>query len=1096
MKTIEKELKKFNFPEILVDLHRNRKTGTLTVFTGDVTRKVFFDKGNAIFSSSTDEEERLGEMLIKLGKITIEQYDKSVELLKETGKRQGTILVELGYLTPKDLVLGVKSQVREIIYNLFQVEFAEYEFEEGPLPNREVITLQMSMGNLIYEGMKRMNNVVRMKRDMPDMDSVLVVNEEVEGCFRDIVLSPRDKAMLAAIDGSKTIRELVDSTPSATFEAMKTLYILYITGLVTVQEKQQVAEDHHPSLHGETEVSPSGADEVFHRRVNELFGNLYRLRPHELLGIDRTSDAKAVQDNYFKLVNEFHPDRAISSSDPIMTDKLITISEEIQKAYALLKEDDGRKSYFLNVGDPLLEITRHTYDEEAFKTELTKVSEDILSLREDADREPEKEEEHATESLNGISFRESSGIADYNSFEEKHDGFTEPSGDYVYIVDEDDEDRRDMTGHREADAAGAVSHEVPSSLDNTLEMSDAEQSEPVEETAEAGQDLLMAVIEDVIRTEDAERGEDEGTIGYERAEEPHSDSFVSGSHSELVGSGESPETAETDEQPQGFGIDELDLAGEMFFGINISVIDMSVHGIAIEVDRQLSVGKVYLMNFYDGDKTISVRAEVMRSQPVEPEAGSSIDDAMRFTVGMEFRDMTANLMQDIASFINKHKVDEKKMASYCMLNGIRVNDRLQIDPGEKNVLDLMKPCRVKAVSLSGMLIESEEDIGLYETVRINVSLRRGETISFMGSTISCTAAGRDPERYRIEIEVTDMSAADREKLKAFLMGISDSIPSGTSVAESEVGNEEPLEESQEQTTEAAVQPVAEKYEQAPEAYDKSLGQDVVNQGLVELISEIKVLLSEIRSELSVISAQRKTLVDSGSSLREVESIELAHDHAPEVQQEVVDDEPADIPKKSEQLTESVVDFLHEQDQEVSHVQDKPEPTIGESAQGKTASRKKLKTWHMMVPSLFLIAALASFLIISTPQKEKIVSQQPQNGEARKEVAQPVQKNQEQQRVATQDTKKLTPPPAVQKAPHTLELIASDATWLSATIDDKTTKEMLMKPGDRVTWTAKNGISLVIGNAAGVQVRFDGKEITMPGGKGKVVRLQLPMAKSS
>src|SRR4030043_2316072 len=106
MKDIEKELKKFNFPQILVDLYRNQKTGSLTVNTGDVTKKVYMEKGNAVFASSTDEDERLGETLIKLGKITIEQYDRSVELLKETGKRQGTILVEFGFLPPRDLVLG------------------------------------------------------------------------------------------------------------------------------------------------------------------------------------------------------------------------------------------------------------------------------------------------------------------------------------------------------------------------------------------------------------------------------------------------------------------------------------------------------------------------------------------------------------------------------------------------------------------------------------------------------------------------------------------------------------------------------------------------------------------------------------------------------------------------------------------------------------------------------------------------------------------------------------------------------------------------------------------------------------------------------
>jgi len=59
-------------------------------------KKVYLERGNAVFASSTDEDERLGETLIKLGKITIEQYDRSVELLKETGKRQEQFLLSLG----------------------------------------------------------------------------------------------------------------------------------------------------------------------------------------------------------------------------------------------------------------------------------------------------------------------------------------------------------------------------------------------------------------------------------------------------------------------------------------------------------------------------------------------------------------------------------------------------------------------------------------------------------------------------------------------------------------------------------------------------------------------------------------------------------------------------------------------------------------------------------------------------------------------------------------------------------------------------------------------------------------------------------------
>lgn len=166
-------------------------------------------KGDAIFASSTYEDDRLGEMLIKAGKITMEQYDKSVELLKKSGKRQGAILVELGYLTPKDLFWGVKYQVEEIIYSLFLLEDAEYEFIEGEIPSHEIITLKMSMGNLIYEGVKRIDNWTRIKNEMPDINIVLKLSTDPVTLFQEVELSPQDRKMLSMVDGTKKLKSLL-----------------------------------------------------------------------------------------------------------------------------------------------------------------------------------------------------------------------------------------------------------------------------------------------------------------------------------------------------------------------------------------------------------------------------------------------------------------------------------------------------------------------------------------------------------------------------------------------------------------------------------------------------------------------------------------------------------------------------------------------------------------------------------------------------------------------------------------------------------------------------------------------------------------------
>ncbi len=340
---LEGNIKTYSISKVLSYLNKKRYTGTLIVKTPVFTKKVFLVKGDAIFAASSYEDDRLGEMLIKAGKITLEQFEQSVNLLKKTGKRQGAILVELGYLTPKDLFWGVKYQVKEIIYSLFQLEDAEYEFIEGEVPANEVITLKMSMGNLIYEGLKRIDNWTRIKNEIPSVDSVLRLSTNPVMLFQDIELSSQDKKMLSMIDGRRSIKEIVDSSWVNSFEALKILYVLWSVGILeekkTTEILTQKTEDIEEQVSFNEIFQPltDETSEEFIHKVDRLYLNLNTLSDYELLEVDRDTDEETLKKNYYRLSREFHPDRYFSSTDPNIKDKLQAIFDSITNAYETLK---------------------------------------------------------------------------------------------------------------------------------------------------------------------------------------------------------------------------------------------------------------------------------------------------------------------------------------------------------------------------------------------------------------------------------------------------------------------------------------------------------------------------------------------------------------------------------------------------------------------------------------------------------------------------------------------------------------------------------------------------------------------------------------
>ncbi len=105
------------------------------------------------------------------------------------------------------------------------------------------------------------------------------------------------------------------------------------------------------------------------------------------------------------------------------------------------------------------------------------------------------------------------------------------------------------------------------------------------------------------------------------------------------------------------------------------------------------------------------------------------------------------------------------------------------------------------------------------------------------------------------------------------------------------------------------------------------------------------------------------------------------------------------------------------------------------------------------------------------------------------------------KVSVPTTQTPPPPAVVHKASkpalnaavpgHVLKVIATDDVWIKFSIDKKKPFDVLFKKGESRQWLMKKGVSLVIGNAAGVNLVFDGKPLKTGGKAGSVMRLKLP-----
>lgn len=341
------KLSQVPLPRLLAKLNREKVTGALSVSSGNFLKKIYYKDGSAIFASSNFEDDRLGEMLVKAGKITVEQYDRSVEILKKTGKRQGGILVELGYITPKDLFWGVKYQVREIIYSIFLFEKGDYEFTATENIPDEVITLRMSTGNLIYEGVKRIENWTRIRRELPPTDAVLKLSDDPLNLFQEVEFTPHDKKILSLIDGKRKIKQVIESSWLNSFEAMKIIYLIWSLGIVTEKKVDGV------SISVDELLKPvSEGEETLKKRVTEFHRKMPLMDKYEILEVKKGASAEEIKRNYYRLAKEFHPDRFFDSDDKDLRSKLSAIFDAVTAAYNSLKGNEPARAEEFDLKEP------------------------------------------------------------------------------------------------------------------------------------------------------------------------------------------------------------------------------------------------------------------------------------------------------------------------------------------------------------------------------------------------------------------------------------------------------------------------------------------------------------------------------------------------------------------------------------------------------------------------------------------------------------------------------------------------------------------------------------------------------------------------
>ncbi len=81
--------------------------------------------------------------------------------------------------------------------------------------------------------------------------------------------------------------------------------------------------------------------------------------------------------------------------------------------------------------------------------------------------------------------------------------------------------------------------------------------------------------------------------------------------------------------------------------------------------------------------------------------------------------------------------------------------------------------------------------------------------------------------------------------------------------------------------------------------------------------------------------------------------------------------------------------------------------------------------------------------------------------------------------------------------YVLRAHAREMTWMLVTIDERETRDVLLRAGERWEWRAQEGFLVTVGNAGSVELFLNGRSLPQMGESGQVIRnLRLPPEASS
>ncbi len=320
----------YHMHHLFYDVYSNARTGILKVyFPDEVVKTVYFSEGNTIYASSNGEKDKLVNILIKYKKISKEQLESALRQMDKSISL-GRNLVNMGFITHKELIWAVKVQVIGIMHSIITLEEGECQFSEGPLPDG-VINLPLNTMKVLFDSLLMFQDRAWIAEQVHQPDSIFKKTVLFEEGKSRLITNDELMKVAESIDGTRSTSDLAGLTTLEDFKVFKLLYSLRFLNLIEEKvtsgelptqeqifdiadepdEDLQLAQESFAQL-GEDDKPAEEAGDESERPFGELDEDEDDVEPVGTLDLDESEEEKLeIEDDSDVML----PDQAKASQD-------------------------------------------------------------------------------------------------------------------------------------------------------------------------------------------------------------------------------------------------------------------------------------------------------------------------------------------------------------------------------------------------------------------------------------------------------------------------------------------------------------------------------------------------------------------------------------------------------------------------------------------------------------------------------------------------------------------------------------------------------------------------------------------------------------